>query len=71
MATIEIDQRKINQWSRGSEKGLEKREEEGGVRKRQIENTDDLRVAKTFRGVDRLRDRRVGQETGTMLTSRR
>lgn len=24
MATIEIDQRKISQWSRGSEKGLEK-----------------------------------------------
>lgn len=47
-------------------KGIGKRR-----RKRQIENTDDLRVAKTFRGVDRLRDRRVGQVTGTMLTSRR
>lgn len=44
MATIEIDQRKINQWSRGSEKGLEKREEEGGGG---LEN-DKLKIPMTY-----------------------
>lgn len=51
---------------------IERRKREGiGKQGEKRTNWKYLRVAKTFRGVDRLRDRRVGQVTGTMSASRR